>query len=54
MYCYLSRSATAATATTLDTATATAALDTVVNTKIYWFLKKMLQENPTERRYICA
>ena len=44
MYCYISRSA-------LNTTTA---LETVINTKIYWFLKQMLQENPTERRYICA
>lgn len=56
MYCYLSRSAatTTATATTTAATTATTTLDTVVNTKIYWFLKQMLQENPTERRYICA
>jgi hypothetical protein len=67
MYCYLSRSAAATTAATTATATSTTAttattatttatttLDTVVNTKIYWFLKQMLQENPTERRYICA
>jgi hypothetical protein len=26
----------------------------IVNTKIYWFLKQVLQENPTERRYICV
>ena len=25
-----------------------------INTKIYWFLKQVLQENPTERRYICV
>jgi hypothetical protein len=58
MYCYLSRSAATTAATTATTTTATTAttttLDTVVNTKIYWFLKQMLQENPTERRYICA
>ena len=51
IYCYVSRSATA-------TATATATDDTIlapiINTKIYWFLKQVLQEDPTERRYICV
>lgn len=49
IYCYLSRSAIALDAAALD-----AILDTVINTKIYWFLKKALEENPTKRRYICA
>lgn len=26
----------------------------IINTKIYWFLKKVLHENPSERRYICV
>jgi hypothetical protein len=48
----VSRSA-AATAT----ATATAlekTLAPIINTKIYWFLKQVLQEDPIERRYICV
>ncbi len=53
LHCYVSRSATAAaldaTATALD-----AILDPIINTKIYWFLKHVLQEDPTERRYICV
>ena len=48
LYCYVSRNA----------ATAAAALEQVlapiVNTKIYWFLKWVLQEHPSERRYICV
>jgi hypothetical protein len=52
LHCYVSRSATAATD---DAALATtAALATIINTKIYWFLKQVLQEDPTERRYICV
>ena len=50
LYCYVSRNAA--------DATATAALEQViapiVNTKIYWFLKWVLQEHPSERRYICV
>jgi len=26
----------------------------IINTKIYWFLKHVLCENPSERRYICV
>ena len=26
----------------------------IINTKIYWFLKQVLQENPSSRRYICV
>lgn len=43
-YCFLSRTSTPADA---DTAP-------ITNTKIYWFLKRVLQENPNERRYICV
>ena len=50
LYCYVSRNA--------DAAAADAALEQVlapiVNTKIYWFLKWVLQEHPSERRYICV
>jgi hypothetical protein len=45
MYCYVSRN---------TTTTLAYALDTIINTKIYWFLKQVLRENPTERRYICV
>jgi hypothetical protein len=44
IYCYLSRTATA----TADI------LAPIINTKIYWFLMQVLQENPTSRRYICV
>ena len=29
-------------------------LDTIINTKIYWFLTRVLAINPSERRYICV
>lgn len=29
-------------------------LDTIINTKIYWFLTRVLILNPSERRYICV
>jgi hypothetical protein len=50
VYCYLSRSAPDTTHNTTHDTTH----DTITNTKIYWFLKQVLQENPTARRYICA
>jgi hypothetical protein len=60
LYCYVSR-AIAAIAATAATATATDTekdlndiLAPIINTKIYWFLKQVLQENPTSRRYICV
>ena len=46
LHCYVSRSAAAAVDDT--------ALAPIINTKIYWFLKQVLQEDPTERRYICV
>ena len=53
MYCYVSRGATPLTATPskkdLDEI-----LAPIINTKIYWFLKQVLQETPTSRRYICV
>jgi len=45
IYCYVSRT------TTTDI---TNILEPIINTKIYWFLKQILQENPTNRRYICV
>jgi hypothetical protein len=50
MYCYVSRTATAA-ATEKDL---TDIIAPIINTKIYWFLMQVLQENPTSRRYICV
>ncbi len=54
LHCYVSRSAAAATAALDDTAALDTALAPIINTKIYWFLKQVLQEDPTERRYICV
>jgi hypothetical protein len=55
LYCYVSRNAAAATAATAAAATALEqVLAPIVNTKIYWFLKWVLQEHPSERRYICV
>jgi hypothetical protein len=48
MYCYVSR------ATTSTEKDLTDMLAPIINTKIYWFLKQVLQENPTSRRYICV
>jgi len=52
LYCYVSRATTtAATTTTTDL---DKILAPILHTKIYWFLKQVLQENPTSRRYICV
>jgi hypothetical protein len=45
LHCYVSRSVD-----TPDDAT----LAPIVNTKIYWFLKQVLQEDPIERRFLCV
>jgi hypothetical protein len=50
VYCYVSRTPPAAAAPHDYEAT----LAPIINTKIYWFLKQVLQENPIERRYICV
>jgi hypothetical protein len=50
LYCYVSRNA----ATAADAAALEPLLAPIVNTKIYWFLKWVLQEHPSERRYICV
>ena len=50
LYCYVSRNAADATAT----AALEQVLAPIVNTKIYWFLKWVLHEHPSERRYICV
>ena len=49
LHCYVSRAQDAAPAADLD-----ATLAPIINTKIYWFLKQVLQEDPIERRYICV
>ena len=50
IYCYVSRTTT----TTTTPTDITNLLEPIINTKIYWFLKQVLQENPTNRRYICV
>jgi hypothetical protein len=51
MYCYVSRTPPAPSDKKDDY---DAILAPIINTKIYWFLKQVLQENPIERRYICV
>jgi len=53
LYCYVSRAATAATTATTEN-DLNDILAPIINTKIYWFLKQVLQENPSSRRYICV
>lgn len=48
LYCFVSRTA-ATTAAALEET-----LAPIINTKIYWFLKQVLQEDPIERRFICV
>ena len=52
LYCYVSRAAAASTTTTENDLNDI--LAPIINTKIYWFLKQVLQENPSSRRYICV
>lgn len=54
LYCYVSRNATATATATATAAALEQVLAPIVNTKIYWFLKWVLQEHPSERRYICV
>ena len=51
MYCYISRSARPPFQKDHDH---DEILSSIINTKIYWFLKRVLHENPSERRYICV
>jgi hypothetical protein len=52
LYCYVSRaSSSSAAAAEKDL---NDILAPIINTKIYWFLKQVLQENPNARRYICV
>ena len=54
LYCYVSRAAAAAAAATTTENDLNDILAPIINTKIYWFLKQVLQENPSSRRYICV
>ena len=51
LYCYVSRAAATAATEKNDL---NDILAPIINTKIYWFLKQLLQENPSSRRYICV
>jgi len=51
MYCYVSRAASHPLQKDHDI---DQILAPIINTKIYWFLKWVLHENPSERRYICV
>jgi hypothetical protein len=53
LHCYVSRGS-ATTTTTLTASALDAMLAPIINTKIYWFLKQVLQKDPIERRYICV
>jgi len=55
LYCYVSRTTNPHHHSSSDhDHDLEAILAPIINTKIYWFLKQVLQENPTERRYICV
>jgi hypothetical protein len=54
MYCYISRTVAATVAAAATEKDLTDILAPIINTKIYWFLMQVLQENPTSRRYICV
>ena len=57
VYCFVSKTAViapVAPATNADAAAVDAVLAPIIHTKIYWFLKRVLDENPTTRRYICS
>jgi hypothetical protein len=49
LYCYVTRTPVAATADDFETL-----FEPIINTKIYWFMKQVLQEDPMTRRYICV
>ena len=49
LYCYVTRTPAATTADDFETL-----FEPIINTKIYWFLKQVLQEDPMTRRYICV
>jgi len=51
LYCYVTRTPVANSPTVTDFETL---FEPIINTKIYWFLKQVLQEEPSARRYICV
>ena len=54
VYCFVSKTAVITPIAPATNAAADAALAPIINTKIYWFLKRLLDENPSTRRYICS
>jgi hypothetical protein len=55
VYCFVSKTAVIApVAPATNAAAVDAVLAPIIHTKIYWFLKRVLHENPTTRRYICS
>ena len=61
VYCFVSKTALIVPVTPVTPVVApatkadiTTTLDPIKNTKIYWFLMRVLHENPTARRYICS
>jgi hypothetical protein len=49
LYCYVTRTPVSTTADDFETL-----FEPIINTKIYWFMKQVLQEDPMTRRYICV
>lgn len=48
VYCYVSRTPVSASSISATL------FEPIINTKIYWFLKQVLEEDPVSRRYICV
>lgn len=54
VYCFVSKTAVAPATNADADAAVDAVLAPIIHTKIYWFLKRVLDENPTTRRYISS
>lgn len=54
VYCFVSKTAVIAPVAPATNAAVDAVLAPIIHTKIYWFLKRVLDENPTARRYLCS
>jgi hypothetical protein len=54
VYCFVSKTAVAPATNADADAAVDAVLTPIIHTKIYWFLKRVLDENPTARRYLCS
>lgn len=54
VYCFVSKTAVIAPVAPATNAAVDAVLAPIIHTKIYWFLKRVLDENPTTRRYISS